>query len=205
MRALIGMSLGLAACGPATAPPPQPPPPSAEAEVSLLDAGWAEAVSPRQQLSVPLPDYASWRLDDSGPSFFVTTHLPTQTRLIAGTWREARSVSLEQCAATARLRRPAEFTLEGEALDRQPWRAPADFAGELVLGVSAVPGGFEGRAVAVGHDVGRCYAAALVTRTKTERELGDRLALLTERSLQGLRLRAVGERATGASGRVRTP
>lgn len=83
-------------------------------------------------------------------------------------------------------------------VDRRTLVTPLGFDTELVVGVEPTVLGISGYAIAIGADVGRCYAAVFTTTVAgngAEQEVAARLGVAVDRILGSVRLRSVDERA----------
>src|SRR5207253_11167008 len=82
--------------GATNAPPPRPP------QFATDDAGWGRFHSKRFQLSIPLPDGKTWKIDDHSKPELVATHAPTSSRVTVITTTEEELVNRKHCETRAR-------------------------------------------------------------------------------------------------------
>jgi hypothetical protein len=204
--ALVGLmasvGCGSARPGPGSAPHPHPHKPEPKLAPSELgDTGWGDVESRRQSVVVRLPVRAAWRVEDDKEQWFLARHEATGSELRVRTWVAPRQVRAEECQAQARLWRPSIPPVDDESVVRRRLRAPDDFFGEVVVGVSPGETGLEGHALAFGASVGRCYAAVFTTRVSgagSEEALGRRLVLIVDGVLGRVRMLGVEDRANAA-------
>jgi hypothetical protein len=196
----------LGACATAAAAPPQPVPVAPAAEPisapapELDDGGWGLADSKRHSLEMPLPDRASWSLDDSTTPWFVAVHERTRSELSARIWRAGRLVRPSECERQARLWKPAIPGVGAESvLEARRLSAPPGWTTELTVGVERVGAGQElrGFALAYGATVGRCYAfvyTTFATGAGAQASIGRRLAIVADEIVPQVRMRSIDER-----------
>lgn len=188
----VGCGGAPSAGAPPAEPPPTPPAPTLEHEI------WEKVAVSQMPLEIALPGGTRWRQSRSG-SFAVLSDARTRSQLVIRVWRAARLVHPEECEAEARLARPSLATLDPSTLiEERALAAPHGFHG--VLRVAAMPaevGHVKGVVVAVGAAVGRCYFAALETRSDGEHAaeaIADRLAAMMSLMFQTVRIIDVEER-----------
>ncbi len=203
--------MGIGACGPkapptnATGPrysaePPPPPLPPATPELEAKD--WGEARSARYSLVVLLPERASWQIDDEHESWFTARHGASQSELALRTWRGSRVGKREECEAQVRLWRPTLPDPEREpetVMESRPIPVPEGYDTMLTLGARRTKGTdeIEGFAIAIGHDVGSCFAGVYRTLARgsgAEDAVAARLALIADGSLSRVRRLGVEDR-----------
>lgn len=190
---ILAAGCGGAPSARAPSPPVTPaPPPERAHEV------WEKVVLSDVPLEVALPGGPRWRQSRSG-TFTLLEDARTRSQLVIRVWPAARLVQPEECEAEARLARPSLPVVEPSTLiEERVLDAPRGFHG--VLRVAAVPaevGQVKGVVVAVGAAVGRCYVAALETRSDGERAaevIADRLAAMMSLMFQTVRIIDVEER-----------
>jgi hypothetical protein len=168
----------------AVAPTPEAP------RYPTEDAAWGRYHSKRFQLSFPLPDGKSWRIDDhSRPSLFAL-HEATSSRVYLLATREDELVNRQKCEARARelgwvtqatlTTVEDEVTIGPEAYDSRIWVAVD----------AAKPGGaIEGHVYLFGAFLRRCllvHVSTKVPSAKDEDVLSERLALARARIVRGL-------------------
>jgi hypothetical protein len=198
-RALIFAALLSAACGSSRAAPqgasdtsngpmaaPRPPP------FATDDATWGRFHSKRFQLSVPLPDGRSWKIDDHSKPELHAVHASTSSRLVVLTENQEDLMNRHRCEARARARGyvpDAELTtLEDEvttfpdAYDSRVW---------VALDAGKPGGGIEGHVFLFGAFLRRCLIVHLTTAVSSAKDddvLSARLAIARARILGGLSL-----------------
>jgi hypothetical protein len=180
-------------------PPPAPGPP---ATVSLENKRWADVRSARYSVVVPLPERSSWIIDDTRAQWFTARHDASRSELTVRTWRASRIGTRDECLVQLRLWRPElpDPDKEPESVfETRKLGAPADYDTLLTLGVRRVgkEGDIEGYALAVGHDVGSCFAAVYLTQargTGADDAVAARLALIGDRVLTQVRRIGVEDR-----------
>lgn len=193
-----------AACGGPVAPVAHPRAPVSKRLVDALpDRDWGVVESPRFFVAVPLPDAATWRVDDVSGRWLVATHVPSKSMLLVRAWRAGSVVGHGACEAEARPWRPDLFGKDASALvDRRPLGAPPGFDAEVGFAVHRAKDALGGVAVAVGANVRQCLVLAYVTRADGEdapRVLAERLAFVTERVFGRVETRSVEDRVAPAS------
>lgn len=178
------------AVGP-TAPtdPPGPPP----AELAAARIGRVHAA--RFQLDIPLPDPDGWKVV-AGPSrFLVLEHARSSSRLVARTWRETENMNRHKCEQQARLLREFPAREQATVLAEEPMEVPPDFdtVAEVGLVQPEPHAPLTGYVMAFGGWTRRCFAFVYTTTAMgpgAEHTVGDRLAVMQDRSLAGTELRS---------------
>jgi hypothetical protein len=194
--ALVAL-LGCGACnnGGPTAPRAAPPPPRTTAAPSAPEPFPAAADEPpykrvlskRQQLSIPLPGRSGWTLRRDPGTFLVLEHPGTSSLLLVAHWRESENMSAARCEERARLLR--DLPERGRALDARTLHVPDGFDTTLDTGFSGSEGELDAYALAFGAEARRCFAFVFTTRAtgpEAERLAGDRLAVITGITLEGI-------------------
>jgi hypothetical protein len=183
---------------PSAAQPTRPTP--APLAPELDEGSWGTVISARHSLELPLPEGASWSLDDSTTPWLVARHERTRSELAARIWRAGRLVRPADCDRQARLWNPAiPEALAESVLETRSVTAPAGWTTELTVGVERVASGVElrGFALAFGVTVGRCYAfvyTTLATGAGAEASIGRRLAIVADEIVPQVRVRSIDER-----------
>lgn len=207
---ILSLALAVSACGPRQAPETPGPrysavpaaPPIPPATVSLEDAHWGEVRSSRYSIVVPLPERTSWTIDDKRAQWFTARHDASRSELTLRTWRASRLGKRDECLVQLRLWRPSLPDPERDpesVMESRRLGAPTDYDTLLTLGVArrGIEGELEGYAIAVGHDVGSCFAAVYLTQARgagAEEAIAARLALIGDGVLSRVRRIAVEDR-----------
>ena len=181
-------------------PPPPPPPP--ENNIGISNRDWGEATSARYSVRILLPEAKAWSIDDAREPWWTARHPASQSELLVRTWRASRLSTREECLSQIRLWKPQGPDPDKDpagVVDRRPLGAPEGFDTELDVGVvkSKTPGEFEGYALAIGHSVGRCFAALYTTHasgTRAEDVIAARLALIGDSVLPRLQRVSIEDR-----------
>lgn len=154
------------------------------------DAAWGRYHSKRFQLSFPLPDGKSWRIDDhSRPSLFAL-HEATQSRVAVLATQEDELMNRHRCEARARelgwvtsatLTTVDEQIIIGpEAYDSRVW---------VALDAAKAGGSLEGHVFLFSAYLRRCllvHLSTMVASAKDDEVLSQRLALARARLVRGL-------------------
>lgn len=172
--ALGGMLL--MGCSRPTAAPAAPGPPRAG---EFAPDRWGRYHSKRFQLSLPLPDGKSWRIDDRSRPALEAIHPGTSSHLWLVQTREDELMNRHRCAARA------------EALGYVPARPLTTVEESVITGPAAydsriwiaidVADGLEGHAFLFGSFLRQCLIVHIVTKVpsaKDEAVLSARLAVL---------------------------
>lgn len=184
----------LPACGepPAPVSPRQAAGPAAALRYPTEDAAWGRYHSKRFQLSFPLPDGKSWRIDDhSRPSLFAL-HEATQSRVSLLATHEDELVNRQKCEARARaLGWVTSTTLT--TVDDQVTIGPEAYDSRVWVALDAAkPGGaLEGHVYLFGAFIRRCllvHVSTKVASARDEQVLSERLALARARIVGGLKI-----------------
>jgi hypothetical protein len=191
---LASVGVSVEACAdPAPAPPPRMAtvvPVSAAPRWPSDDPSWGRYHSKRFQLSFPLPDGKSWRIDDhSRPSLFAL-HEASSSRVSVITTQEDDLVNRQKCEERARaLGWLASKTLT--TVEDQVTIGPEAYDSRIWVALDAAkPGGeLEGHVFLFGAFIRRCLLVHVSTRVasaKDEDVLSERLALARARIVRGL-------------------
>jgi hypothetical protein len=187
------LAAGSLACS-STPNPPHPPgagtgtaqvPSAAAADWSAVL--WRPVTSVVHGFSMPLPEDAGWKLDDSEDAWFVATHAATSTQVAARMLQTDGLANRARCEAHASEVRKLPDREGAAVLDRRRVDLPDGFDTVLEVGLLATPPGqpITGYAIAFGGWAKKCFAYVLTTSAKgkgAEEAVGDRLALFVERS-----------------------
>jgi len=159
---------------------------------SFDTSSWGTFHSKRFELSLPLPDGSSWKIDDHGSHWLKAEHERTNSTLWLRSWAEDRIVTRGDCYARARewnssLPDLAELSL----VDDRTLLLFGERETRVVAGVdeSASPRS-AGFVVAVAGDVRRCLVVAYRTQaTGADGPLAvaDRLAFVADRLLPSVK------------------
>lgn len=206
MKLWLVLVASTTACGPSkpteasgpryTAVPPSSAPPATPA---LENRHWADVRSARYSVLLPLPERGSWTVDDTRAQWFTARHDASRSELTVRTWRASRIGKRDECLLQLRLWRPdlpdPEKEPESVMESRKLGVPTEDYDTLLTLGVrrTGQDGDIEGYALAIGHDVGSCFAAVYLTQargTGAEDAVAARLALVGDRVLS--RIRRIG-------------
>jgi hypothetical protein len=205
--AWLALCASVSACAgtkPTEAPGPRytavpPPPAGPPATAAIENKHWADARSARYSVVVPLPERGTWSVDDTRAQWFTARHDASRSELTVRTWRAPRIGKRDECLVQLRLWRPnlpdPEQNPESVMESRKLAAPTSDYDTLLTLGVRKVgkEGDIEGYALAVGHDVGSCFAAVYLTQARgsgAESAVAARLALIGDRVLA--RVRRIG-------------
>jgi len=151
-----------------------------------MDDRWGRFRSHRFGLSVPLPDGATWKIDDHNTPWLDAVHRDTATRFRARVWIEPRPVSRATCEAMARRWLPElPHPNEGVPIDDHVIvDVPAGgFETQVLVGLGTPRSPDEaltGYVLAFGVSAKKCIAMAFTssaTGPKASATLGERLEL----------------------------
>jgi hypothetical protein len=200
--AALAFGAAVVAC---SSEPPRPVTPariaSDRAEVvralAIPDRGWGMLESKQHFVSLPLPDRAAWRVNESR-LWLTAAHLESKSMIWVRVWRPGPVVSHLHCEADARAQRPDLFGRDESALvDRRPLAAPTGFDSEVAFSVRKADTALGGVAALVGARVRECLVMVYVTKadgdTATE-AISHRLAFIAERVFPGVVFRKVEDR-----------
>jgi hypothetical protein len=191
-RDWASLFLLLAACeqsAPVRAPAKPLPSTSAENGDRLTEFG----VFPSKRFGVDLPlptELEPWKIDDSrGP--WLSASQGTHSTVLLRMWRSENRMNRDKCEAQAREMRALPNREDSELLEVFAAEAPPGFdtQAEVRLATST-DGRLFGFTLAFGGLGRRCFAYVFVTSDKSvakDRVVGDRLAIMLERSFRKLR------------------
>jgi hypothetical protein len=169
---------------------------SAALAPTLVDADWGTLDSREFGFRMPVPDVHSWTARDAPRRWWSLEHPASRSTLWLRSWRAERRVSREQCREQVYLWQ-GDLRSSGEPLLDTRLARPRGFDVNLVAHVQpGSPAGLTLLAVAVGANVGRCYAAVLVTHAAgggADSELGRRLRLFVDGTLNQVELISLEE------------
>ncbi len=165
------------------------------------EAGWGRYHSNRFQLSFPLPDGKTWRIDDHSRPELVALQEATQSRLEIVTTQEDELVNRATCEARAR----ATGWVTSKTLttvDDQALKGPDAYDSRVWVSVDAgrAGGALDGHVYVFGAFLRRClilHFATTVASARGESVLSERLALARTRIVSGLVFDAL--RVTGGA------
>jgi len=165
---------------------PRPP------QFATDDAGWGRFHSKRFQLSIPLPDGKTWKIDDHSKPELVATHVPTSSRVTVLTTNEEELVNRKRCETRARelgivpigdLTTVDDEAMVGpEAYDSRVW---------VALDAGRPGGAVDGHVFLFGAFLRRClvvHVTTTVPSAKDEDVLSSRLAIARARMIKGITL-----------------
>ena len=188
----------LAACGARTTQsrPVQPQPQSSPASTQRprIDAlangsSFQTYTSTRFDFSLPLPDGASFRIDDKTDRWFVATHLVTSSKLFVRTWREYELMNRTSCEERARLHRTFPERDRGVPIEERRVDVPPEHDTIVDVRVHELPGSprFEGTVLAFGGWAHKCFGFVFVTRDDDETTVAARLSTIVRGSLERMK------------------
>lgn len=190
----------LVACGPskppandpnangasANTPPPRPP------QFSTDDAGVGRFHSKRFQLSFPLPDGKTWKIDDHSKPELVAVHAPTSSRVMVVTTNEEDLMNRARCETRARelghvptrdlTTVENEVMTHPEAYDSRVW---------VALDPGRPGGAVDGHVFLFGSFLRRCLIVHVTTTVPSAKDLdvlSSRLAIVRGQVIRGLKL-----------------
>ena len=156
---------------------------------------WGTFHSKRFELSLGMPDGATWKIDDHKTPWLRAIHAPTRSALTVRSWTEDSNVTRRSCYARARAWEPRLPDLEGQSLIDDKTRVLLGSRdARVAVGVTVaadpdpVTGGF---VVAIVGDVRRCIVVAFQTEANgagAQDEVADRLAIAADRLLPSMKL-----------------
>jgi hypothetical protein len=187
----------LAACEAAKAPPrpvQTQPPSTPSADTPRSDAiakgsSFQTYRSTRFDFSLPLPDGASFRIDDKTDRWFVATHSFTTSTLLVRAWREYEIMNRSSCEERARLHRTLPERERGVPIEERRIDVPPEhdtIVNARVLERAEAPR-FEGTVLAFGGWAHRCFAFVFVTRDDDETTVAARLSTVVHGSLERMK------------------
>jgi len=190
---MVGVACGASAPAPASQPGPAPAA-STDALASFEGTHWGTYHSKRFEVSLDLPDGASWKIDDHRSPWMRATHEATRSTLLLRSWSEDQNVTRQACYARAREWEPSLPDLEMSPLiDDSMRKLMGDKDARVAVGVAppAAPGAMTGGFVlTVVGSVRRCLVVAFQTQAggpSAGDEVAGRLALVADRLLPSLK------------------
>ncbi|MDC0740308.1 hypothetical protein [Polyangium mundeleinium] len=199
VRAPLALALALiCGCGGAPSSPPTNPPrplpstgsaaaPSPPPDALAAASSFTTFTSARFDLALPLPDGASFRVDDRAERWLVARHDATSSVLLVRTWREDEVGNRARCEARARTWRDLPSRDGARLVSASRLAVPPDHdtLAEVLLGPRATNGGpTDGYVLAFGGWAKRCFAYVFATRGASERVVMERLAVMVDGSLR---------------------
>lgn len=191
----LALVAGTSACGgsPVATAPQQSASTSLTATAPPAGAGWGKYHSKRFNLTVPLPDGKSWKIDDHRSPELTAVHAATSTRVQLIATQETGLMNRQRCEERAKslgwLEGAARFTtLEDEvhvgpdAYDSRVW---------VALDPGGPSGSVAGHVFLFGAFLRRCllvHYATSVASAKEEDQLASRLAVASARIVKGIAL-----------------
>lgn len=145
--------------------------------------------SARFNFSLPLPDGASFRIDDQTERWFVATHERTASTLVVRAWREYEIMNRSSCEARARLyrtfpERERSLQVEERRIDVPPGH---DTIVDVRMRELTGSPRFEGAVLAFGGWAHQCFAFVFVTRGDVETTVTGRLSTIVQGSLERMK------------------
>jgi hypothetical protein len=166
--------------------PPRPP------QFSTEDAAVGRFHSKRFQLSFPLPDGKTWKIDDHSKPELFATHAPTSSSVMVVTTNEEELMNRARCETRARelghvpkgdlTTVENEVVTHPEAYDSRVW---------VALDPGRPGGGVDGHVFLFGSFLRRClivHVATTVSSAKDLDVLSSRLAIVRGQVIRGLKL-----------------
>ncbi|MBK9262593.1 MAG: hypothetical protein IPM54_22660 [Polyangiaceae bacterium] len=185
----------LVACEPAKAPPrplettPRTATPRATESPTIdavgLGSSFQTYASTRFNFSLPLPDGASFRIDDHTDRWLVATHASASSTLLVRVWREYEMMSRGACEDRARLyrtlpERMGDVFVEQKRIDVPPGH---DTIVDVYVRERGETPRIEGTVLAFGGWARRCFAFVYVTRDDDEHAVAARLSTIVHGTL----------------------
>jgi hypothetical protein len=179
-----------------SAPSAETPATSGEsANGSFQGTRWGTFYSKRFELSLGLPDGASWKIDDHRSAWLKAAHEPTRSTLLLRIWNEDQVTTRKGCYARAREWEPRLPDLEAVPLIDDKLRPLLGYRDvRVAVGVTVLGNrqpATAGFVVAIVGDVHRCAVVAYQTEVSgsgAQDEVADRLAIVEGRVLPSLKL-----------------
>jgi len=154
---------------------------------------------------VPLPDGASFEVDDERERWLVATHGKTASKLLVRVWREDDIGGRERCEARATVWKDLPAREGTKLVEARRLAVPPDH--DTIAEVRVRPRDpshpIEGYVLAFGGWAKKCFAYVFTTSASDERVVASRLATITDGSLA--RLRVESELAPGRLPHERAP
>mgnify|MGYP000744704942 CR=1 FL=1 len=194
--ALASACVFIGACG---APPDHPrtaasspPSPTKTSSARAVDdplamgSSFKTYTSTRFHFTLPLPDSASFRVEDKTDRWFVATHEPTTSTMLVRVWREYGMMNRTSCEEQARLYRVLPEVDRGVRIDERRIDVPAEHDTVVHVHVQERKGAphFEGTVLAFGGLAHRCFAFVFVTTDDSEATVAERLSNIVHGSLE---------------------
>lgn len=141
--------------------------------------------STRFDFSIPLPDGASFRIDDRTDRWLVATHSETSSTLLVRAWREYELMNRRTCEQQARLyrtlpERVGDVVVEEKRIDAPP---DHDTIVDVRIRERAEAPRVEGTVLAFGGWAHRCFAFVFVTRHDDKAAVAARLSTIVHGTL----------------------
>jgi len=153
-------------------------------------ASFKLVTSARFDLALPLPDGASFEVDDKSERWFVATHKATGSVLRVRLFREDDNQNHERCEAKARLASTLPEREGSRLIDRRRIAFPPehDTIAEARLWPKTKGESAEGVVLAFGGWAKKCFAFVFTTYADDERIVVARLATIVDGSLSRARV-----------------
>ena len=191
-RSLASLFFLLAGCEQSVAvQAPTRPSPSVSAESGDRLTEFGVFPSKRFGVDLPLPtELEPWKIDDSkGP--WLSASQGSHSTVLLRLWRSENRMNRDKCEAQAREMRALPSREDSELLEVFSADAPPGFDTQAEVRLAtATDGRLFGFTLAFGGLGRRCFAYVFVTSDKSvakDRVVGDRLAIMLERSFRKLR------------------
>jgi hypothetical protein len=172
--------------GGANATPPRPP------QFATDDAGVGRFHSKRFQVSFPLPDGKTWKIDDHSKPELVATHAPTSSSVMVVATNEEDLMNRARCETRARelghVPKGDLTTVENEvmthpdAYDSRVW---------VALDAGRPGGAVDGHVFLFGSFLRRCLIVRVTTTVPSAKDLdvlSSRLAIVRGQVIRGLKV-----------------
>jgi hypothetical protein len=174
-------------------------PPAASPEYRTDDASWGKFHSKRFQLTVPLPEGRTWKIDDHRQPELVAVHAPTSSRLTIVATQEEELMNRARCEERARgmgwVPGPApRSTVEPlTTVDDQVQTGPEAFDSRVWVAIDASQpnGAVAGHVFLFGAFLRRCLLVHFTTTVPSSKEegvLASRLAIAGARVVKSIAL-----------------
>ncbi len=185
----------LAACDAQTTQSrPVQPQPLASTKAPRIDAianglSFQAYTSTRFDFMLPLPDGASFHIDDKTDRWFVATHSVTSSMLLVRAWREYENMNRASCEERARLFRTFPERERGVLVEERRVHVPPEHDTMVDVRVHELPGSprFEGTVLAFGGWARKCFAFVFITRDDDETTVTTRLSTIVQGSLERMK------------------
>lgn len=148
-------------------------------------------VSKRFGVRLPLPNGASWKIDDRTTRWLSATQREEESTLTVRLWRDDNRMNRDTCEERARSSRALPSREGAEVVEQRALDLPAGFdtRADVVLLPDPKGNGLYGFILAFGGYSHKCFAYVFVTHAAgpgADRRVGDRLARMVEGSLSRL-------------------